>query len=399
MGKYCLLQIKRISRFLPFALCVVLILFGCLSLVFQAMIAAQEDPSESLKVQVGLVGTAGDKYLQWGLAAMQFDSAMLSIDIETMDEAHAAAALERGEIAAYIVFPEGFIEDAFRGDVQKLRFVSTAGATGLVSIIKEEVTHIIDAILVACQQGSYGVGEALGENGYGHLWGQHVNDLSLEYVDYIFDRSKIYQVEQMPRHGGVQLEHYLLGGLTVLLLMLSCLPFAPLFLRSDHALSRMLCARRISPLAQTLAEFAAYFAVLSLLMGAVAAMLQLSGLLADGCTGWELFLRALPGICMITAFTYLMYSICENLVSGVLLCFFGMLALCFVGGCMYPAWFFPKRIQYLAEILPTGIARSDLTACFMGADTTGTGALLAYAGAFLTLSVIVRFLKTGRVRG
>ena len=199
MGKYFVLQLKRVARFLPLALCVMALLFGCMGLVYQNMILAQEgeDQAASAKIKVGMVGTAGDQYLQWGLAAMQFDSTALSIEMVQMEEAEAVAALERGQIAAFVVFPDNFVEDALYGNVGQLRFVCTMGASGLVSIIKEEVTRIIDSILVVCQRGSYGVGDALTEQELDHLWGHHVNGLALEYVDFLFDRSKMYQVEHL----------------------------------------------------------------------------------------------------------------------------------------------------------------------------------------------------------
>ena len=66
-----MLQLKRVLRFLPWALCVVLVLFGCMSLVYNAMVVAQEteDAADTAKIAVGVVGTAGDQYLQWGLAS------------------------------------------------------------------------------------------------------------------------------------------------------------------------------------------------------------------------------------------------------------------------------------------------------------------------------------------
>ena len=101
------------------------------------------------------------------------------------------------------------------------------GATGLLSIFKEEVTVLVDKILSACENGAYGAGDAVADNGLGHRYNQHVNDLSLEYVDFLFHRNRMYRVENLAQDS-LPLPQYMLGGLTVLLLMLCCLPFAPL---------------------------------------------------------------------------------------------------------------------------------------------------------------------------
>lgn len=401
MGKYFVLQLKRIARFLPCGLCVVLVLFGCLGVVYQAMVSAQEmeNEAEAAKIRVGMVGTANDQYLQWGMAAMQFDSSAMSIEIVQMEEPEAVSALEQGTIAAFIVFPDNFVDEALYGNVQQLRFVSTVGAAGLVSIIKEEVTVMVDRILVACEGGSYGVGEALSDNGHGQLWGEHVNGLALEYVDFLFDRSKMYTVEPLQQENYVPFDRYMLGGLTVLLLMLSCLPFAPLYIRGDQSLSRLLRSQRVHPAGQVLAEFGGYGLGLSVLLAGVCAVMGLAQVLPEGVSAWSLFVGGLPALVMVAALTYLLFSVSDHLIGGVLLTFFAVLALCFVGGCMYPISVFPLSVQSFAAVLPSGLARQSIIACIQGTAPADVGALLGYGAVFLALAALVRGHKAGKIRG
>lgn len=399
MKKYFLLQLKRVLRFLPWGLCVVLVLFGCMSLVYNAMVVAQqaEDAADSAKISVGVVGTAGDKYLQWGLAAMQFDSTAMSIQLKPMEEDAAIEGLENGDIAAYIVFPQDFVDEALYGNVQQIRFVCTAGAAGLISILKEEITAIVDDILVACQSGSYGVGDALNDTGNGQLWGKHVNDLALEYVDFLFVRNRMYRVESLEVADAVPFDRYMLGGLTVLLLMLSCLPFAPLYVQADRSLSRVLRSRRVGAAAQTLAEFGGYGVAMSLLLAAVTVVVHKSGLLPEGVSGCQLFVGALPSLFAIVALSYLMYSMSDHLISGVLLAFLTTLALCFIGGCMYPVQIFPESVQKLAAVLPSGLARQSVTRCYMGQEAGSQWGLAGYGAAFLGLATAIRGYKAGKV--
>lgn len=401
MGKYFVLQLKRITRFLPYGLCVVLVLFGCLGVVYQAMVSAQEmeNEAEAAKIRVGMVGTASDQYLQWGMAAMQFDSSAMSIEIVQMEEPEAVSALEQGTIAAFIVFPENFVDEALYGNVQQLRFVSTVGAAGLVSIIKEEVTVMVDRILVACESGSYGVGEALSDNGHEQLWGEHVNGLALEYVDFLFDRSKMYTVEPLQQENYVPFDRYMLGGLTVLLLMLSCLPFAPLYIRADQSLSRLLRSQRVHPAGQVLAEFGGYGLGLSVLLAGICLVMGLAQVLPEGVSAWSLFLSGLPALVMVAALTYLLFSVSDHLIGGVLLTFFAVLALCFIGGCMYPISVFPLSVQSLAAVLPSGLARQSIIACVQGTAPADVGALLIYGAVFLALATLVRGHKAGKIRG
>lgn len=400
MGKYFLLQLKSVARFMPFAVCVVLILFGCMSIVFNALMALDEADADTTKIKVGFVGTAGDTYLQWGMAVMEFDSTAMSMEMVAIDsEESALQMLEKGQIAAYIVIPEGFVDNAMQGNMMQLKFVSTTGAAGLVSILKEEITAMVDSMLVQAQSGTYGVGQALRDNGYWNIAGKHINAMSLEYVDFVFERSRLYQVEPIEINGGIGFDKYMLGGLTVLFLMLTCLTFAPLYVRGDRSLHRVLRSRRVSFAMQTAAEFGAYLLGLFLLLGVMALVLHRSGLLPDTVAWWELLLTAIPTLMMAAAFSYLLFELAENLIGGVLLTFFASFVLCFIGGCMYPAFFFPVTVQKIAAVLPTGIARASLSACFADTATVTLLPLLIYAGVFVLLAAVVRNQKLGKVRG
>ena len=138
MKKYFLMQLKRSARFLAWGLCVVVVLFGCMTMVYRSMAQKEADVAaeNAMKMKLGVVGTAQDRYLQWGMAAMQLDSTALSLELVPMEEDAAMEALQQGSISAYFVFPENFVEDAMYGDVQKLRFVSHSGAGGLASIVE-----------------------------------------------------------------------------------------------------------------------------------------------------------------------------------------------------------------------------------------------------------------------
>lgn len=394
MKKYCFLQLKRSARFLPWGLCVALVLFGCMSLVFTAMMNADVD-TEDVKVRVGVVGTANDTYLKWGLAAMQLDSTAMSIKLVAMEEDAAVTALKQGDIAAYIVFPEHFMDNAMTGDVGQLRLVSTVGAAGLVSIVKEEITVLVDKILASCENGAYGAGDAMADNGYGHTYYDYVNDMALEYVDLLFNRSRMYRVESLIQDS-VPFDRYMLGGLSVLLIFLCCLPFAPLYIQGDRALSLVLGSHRVGPVKQTVAEYGAYLASLVALLALIALVLRHSGMLPAETTGFSLFLGALPTLWMASALCYCLFMVSDHLIGGVLLSFFVVIALGFAGGCMYPVQVFPGTMQHLAAVLPSGIARQSLTACFMGEDPVGVLPLLCCSTVFLAVATAVRSVKAGK---
>lgn len=385
MKRYCLLQCKRIARYLPGALLAMLILFGGLMAVFSA--AAQQDSDKKQKVQVAMVGTADDMMMQMGLTALKtFDSTQFAMEIVEMTEKEAHAALEKGSISAYMVFPEDFMDEAMMGHILPVRFITTAGAGSVVSVFKEEVTKVISQLLLDSQRGVFGMQDAMGDLRVPYEG--RLDELAFTFVDYILARDKLLSLEEMGISNALGFADYLLCGLFLLFLMLACLPFAPLMIRRDMSLDRMLSARGFRTLAQTLCDLGTYLAGLLLL---VAVLKIPAGILAP-----RLQLRLipmLPVIFTVCSLSFLLYTLCTDLISGVLVQFFTTLALGFVSGCMYPIFFFPLPVQKLAQWLPTGAARDQLTACLTGGGYDRVWLLWAYGLVFTALAAAVRICR------
>ena len=390
MKRYCLLQCKRIARYLPGALLAMLVLFGGLMTVFSA--AMRQDTASDKKFQVAMVGTADDMMLQMGLTALKtFDSTQFAMEIVEMTEEEARAALEKGSISAYLVFPEGFMDEALGGHILPVKFVSTTGAAGVVSVFKEEVTKVISRLLLDSQRGVFGMQDAMGDLDV--PYNGRLDILAFTFVDYILARDNLYTLDEMGISNALGLEDYLLCGLFLLFLMLACLPFAPLMIRRDMALDRMLSARGCGVPAQTLCDLGIYMAGFCLLV----AVLKIPAAFLAPQLKLEL-IPMLPVIFTVCSLSFLLYTLCADLISGVLVQFFTTLALCFVSGCMYPIFFFPLSVQKLAGWLPTGVARSQLTACLTGEGYDRVWLLWVYGLVFTAISVLARLRRVKEAR-
>ena len=393
MGKYFCVQLKRLLRlFLP-VLLVTAILFGCLMVVYDTIASMREESKVTTKFQIGVVGTGSDFYLQMGLKAMDsIDSTRFSIELVEMEEKAAEDAMRRGKIAAFVAFPEGFLDAALHGEILPLKFVCTAGSVGLVSMIKDEFTQMVEIMLLESQKGIYGSGDAM--NSLGLSGSKVVNDISIAYAEFVFSRGNVYRATTLEAFNGLGMEGYLVTGLCIVLFLLICLTFAPMMIRRDHALGRMLCAQGRGVIAQILCDFGVYLLALAGIAAVVLAYLVFW--MRATVTG-AMLLRALPVLLMLGA---MMYELASDLVSGVLLQFFTALVLCFITGCMYPITFFPEAVQKLSAFLPTGIARAQIANCILQThDAKNTVGALIYAGAFLVASVLIRRFKTAGVRG
>lgn len=388
MGKYFYLQCKRLSRCLPGGLCVILVLCLCLGLVFSMTMAAEEGREENQQISIGIAGQTDNFFFQLGMQALEaYDSSRFTLDLQSLSEDAARDALGRGEIAAYAVIPEGFMDAAMYGQIIPIRFVTTAGSSNMVTVFKDEVSHMITQVLTESQKGVYGMADAATENGQS-LSG-HMDQLALQYVDYILLRDRVYTLRELGIADRLPLREYLLCGLSVLFIFLSCLAFGPKLLRPAPALGQLLRSRGKSLFLQLLCDFGAYF-----LMLLPIAALPLVG-------GWYLgILQASLWVCILTvlevallcaAMSFSLYQLSNQILSGVLLQFFVSLFMCFLCGCMYPVFFFPEGLQSLAAWLPAGLARTLLAGCVTGEASLGVWlAPLGYSCVFLTVGWFAR---------
>ena len=110
-----------------------------------------------------------------------------------------------------------------------------------------------------------------------------------------------------------------------------------------------------------------------------------------------MFLKILPVIALTSAFNVFLFEIANDIVSGVLLQFFATLSLCYVTGCMYPIYAFPKVVQRISPFLPTGIARGYLIGCITE-ETSVTNLLgvIVYFVLFFGAAAAVKQYKTVR---
>ena len=396
MRKYFIIQLKRLLRILPPILIVAAILFGCLAVVYDAIVSLEEEEGAQKKYQVGIVGTAGDTYLKMGLAAVEsFDSTRYSVEFVEMTEPEAESAMRRGTIVAFLVIPDNFLDEAMYGNIIPLKYVCTTSAMGLVSMIKDEISQLIESMLIEAQKGIYGSGNALDD--YGLDGGKIVGQISLEYVDLVFSRSRMYTVTEMKKFDGLGMGGYMLSGLCVVLFLLICLTFAPVMIRPDQSLARVLAAKRRPAVAQVLCDFAVYMVGV---LGVAAVIWLLVVVKAGQGIPLLTVLRCVPALFALSAMSFLLYEVASDLISGVILQFFVALVLSFISGCLYPITFFPDSVQRLSNWLPTGLARLQLAGCILGKSSLETTmALLGFGCAFLAVTTLIRRIKVSGVRG
>ena len=397
MKTYLKLQCKRILGLLPGAAALMLaLLLGLVTLAGQFTRQNQQENSE--KIRFVICGDVGDSMLQLGLSALQsFDESRFAMEILQMPLEEARQALAKGEIAAYAIVPQGFVDAAQHGELLPIEFVTSLDAQGMVMLFKTEITDTVSRILISAQRSIFGGHAAMVGVGETDRAGWYLYEYAFENGEYVALRNQASQIKNLGIGGAPDFITYLICGISVIFLCLCCLCFAPAMILRRTGLHRMLTARGHSGLGLALSDYSSLALGLTLLMGVSVGIPLAFG---AGSLGLELppglILYALPVLLTVSAFSFFFYSLTGDLVSGVLLQFLGVLCLCFVSGCMYPGFFFPEAVQKLGDWLPMGICRRWLSGCFTGETE------LSLLGLMLSLSAAAIFggaaLRIRRIR-
>lgn len=392
---------------LSMVLCTVL-LVGLILGAYSAITDSSISGDKQAKLNIAMCGDVEHPLIQMGITALRaVDNTRFSMNFLLMEESEALSALKAREIDAYVVIPDTFMQGALKGELQKLKYVSSAGAVGVGTLFKDEITRAVSTIVSACQSAMLGFDTLTAEYPVISQEGIAFTPLALTYVEYILIRGNVYTVEDLGITDPLGMEGYLVSGLSVLFLGFLMVPFGGLFIKKENSLERILHAKGFKAHHQVLGEyFACFTSMIALLLTSVMMIfaMHIIGSFSIGETFpaistdgiWLLALVAM----LISAMLYFLFSISQNLVGGLLLAFFGHTALSFVSGCMYPLYFFPESLQRVAAYFPHSYGRLLISDILTGQyDLAHILPAMIYTLCFFFGSVLLRYRRIRSGRG
>ena len=404
MWKYYLLKLKSIFRILPYILIAVAVLFSCLCIAFNTAIQASRS-NNKMRFRLALVCTEDDPYFKAGLEIAQaYDSSRFSIETHQMEESEAREALQKGNLDAYVVIPQGYIQAAMNGELGSLKYVSTTGTAELTTLFKDEVTGVVADIIITCEKAMYGIEHIAADYDFEDREAAYVQNISLKYVDYILERSDLYYVQELGIHDSLGLDGYLFAGITVIVFSVMLLPASVCYIQQDDSVLRLLKSKNIGAGMQVAGEFGAFFTLLLipalLLFGAsyfvgdhVSPELSRLIHMFSGSNAFQIIAVVLT----LCAFGYFLYQLADELVGGIVLYFFVTLGLSFISGCIYPLYFFPDTVRRISQFTPHGLCRSVLSGCIIGQHSNVQLLLLFTQSAVLLFAAYL--VRVIRLRG
>lgn len=371
------IQIKRVGKSIPAILLPAAALVGIAALLFQMIWSMDEDSADKKKVEIALVGDLTDPYLKLGMYVLEdMDPVHETITFLPMSEEEAVRKLDRGQITAYAVIPEGLVESIMRGENKKVTYVTGEGSAEMVSILVRELLDAVSTFLVETQNSVYGMQRILEKYDMEEQIPAATVEFDLRYMDLFLNRAQIYEVKEIGLSNELSLPGYYVCSMLLLFLLLWGIASSPLFVKKQLAFQKLLRVGGQKLWMQVVGEYVSYVLLMAVCVLALAAILT-AGIRAAQLPvpEWEaagpgamflLTVQALPVMAMISALQLFLFEMVSDIVSGVLLQFLSAVCMGYLSGCFYPVSFLPSGIRKISSFLPSGIGLRYLDACMPG---------------------------------
>ena len=378
-----------------------MVLCVLVSIIFSAMLSIDENKKDKQKFAIGIVGDTKESFLGIGISALEnFDSSRFAIEFVELDEEKAKSSLQKGEISAYAVVPDDFVNSLVYGEIKKIKYYTTDDSAGISAVFEKEVTKVISDILIQSQKGIYGLDNAMEDNGAGDNAGEKMNELCLEYIELIINRTSMGKNEFIGVSDNISMQGYFLCSITTLFIFLFGIACVSLYAKRDISLNRILFAKGQRGCRQVICEYFAYFFLVYIVVFVTSICVAVFGGLRSLIPELEymdfsqvliLNARLIPVVAMISALHFLLFEITRDIVTGVLIQFVVSVSLTYISGCFYPIYFFPEVVQKFSSFLPGGIARSYLAGCIVHKPMNISFILvLFYFIMFLGVTILMR---------
>ncbi len=399
--KYFRLQFKSIMKVFPTILVITVITLLSVALLCGLALKKDSDSSDKQKISVAIVGSLENTYLDIGFYALKnLDSSRFYFEFLELDEEEAIKKLQAREISGYLRIPDDFVKSIARGENKPAEYITLNTPDNFGTILTEEVTMMISDMLTHSQVGMYSMQDVARKYNKKDL-GKNIDNLTVNYVNYIFNRQTVYNLSLTGLPNSLSLGGYYICGLFMLFILLWGISCNRIFASKNLAFSRVLKVSGVSSGKQIICEYGAYLSVtiitmllFSLIFGVVTQFVKLPVRELEGISIVDpifFVVATIPVVAMVLMMQFAFYEMIPNKVGSVLMQFILAIGLGYISGCFYPNYFFPESVQVFAGYLPVGVGFSFLRKVMSGVfPVTELVLLIAYGVAFLLIAIKVR---------
>lgn len=390
-------QLKRTAKLAASVFPVAMLLFAFLAAAVWFFVSAGPLSEGQKKYRIGIVGDVDITYLKFGFYAVKtLDSSRFLVDFEPMSEDEAREEFKAGDLTAYVIIPDGFLDSIIHGrnDVQ-IEYIATDGQKGIESFLMDELSVTLSDIVTSSQSAIYSMQHAARYLGMTEELPEWTDEFNLKLIMYVLDRTGFAKVEELGISKGLLVRQYYFCTMILLFCFMFGISSAPMFLRRNNDLGIWMKVRGLTAWRQVLCEYGAYclFMIfcLSVPLWVIGAATGNMSFLHNRVYFGELLSALIPISLMVSSFHFAIYEWIGNPVSNLLFQFIGILGMVYISGYIYPASFFPDSLAAIGGVLPTGIAMDVMAGNVFGVGKRGSMiVLIVYTAAFLCITCLGR---------
>lgn len=362
---YLKLQLKRAFKYYPSILIVTIIAILGIAATVATLFYLDKNSDDKQKINIGIVGNLEDNHIDIAVYAMEnLDEFVTSVQFVELSEEEAKTALEKDEIVGYIQVPDMYFEDMAYGDNSAAKYVSSDRPNDLGSALSDELAMMLSDLVIETQKSIYSAIDVAKDNDVKKDLYKKIDDLNYEYLGFVMNRHQTYEVEHLGIKENMTYGGYYVCGFFIFFLMIWGISCNKILSSKNYSLSRLLYTRGMKTHWQVLCEYTGYlvitfltFLVIFVIFGFVLNSVnieirELAG--ADMLFSIGFVFKLIPVILMFTAMHFMIYEIFNNIISSVLVQFVTAVGLGYLSGCFYPNTFFPKTVQNITSLLPSG---------------------------------------------
>lgn len=304
------------------------------------------------------------------------------LSVKSMDEADAMDSLSRGDCAAVIILPEGFLDNIFYGRESAATIYLSRSAASQADVV-EAVARFGERLLLAGQAGVFAGENVLREHEIDYeLREQFNNDSNLRLIEEAMGTTKRYfrvEVLDYLDTGLSTASHYGLCWLTLLLMLIS-LFFAPMLQRD--------CTPEMLRRLRTLGVGHLRFMQWKLILPALFRLLIVT--LAFVVAGEYLqitwsgagVISVIVSVCFITMVgTAITMCMGDGITANVIFGIGGMV----LSGGLIPRQLLPEALRLIGDLSPFGVAANLMKPAFGG----GVSIAVIFSAVIYTLGAIL----------
>lgn len=239
--RYLSMELKKTAKLLPAMLAQIILLISVLAMVVFGSVKSMGWEALSVHAEIAVV-VGEDSTLMTGMLLRyveNMESVSQFCDFRQTTEQEGFALLEKGEVTALVVLPEGLLEGIMNGTnpVVEIYFPKQAG---LEALFFREMTEAGEGLLRVAQAQIYGAGDMARAFGLTEQLSQIEVEIDSYNLAFALDRLALYDSAKVSAFGSVNAVQFYLASGSIMFLLLAGMAMYPVVRREPPALCRQL---------------------------------------------------------------------------------------------------------------------------------------------------------------